>query len=149
MCGKLFLYMFFALLLPAALGAEQQYLVSETQLRNLEMSAQKSEQDRQNWQQQARGLKNEAGALNSEAVELRNGSEALNAQLRKEREQYRTLRTSFSKYAASQLKEKNETAAKIARLETAGKFKDKLLVFAGTALLLAIAVPLVFRRLRR
>jgi chromosome segregation ATPase len=119
--------MFFVLLLPAVLGAEQ-YLITETQLRSIETLLEKSEQDRQSWQQQARGLKNEAAALNSEAAELRSESASLNSQLQTERERYRTLQQSFSRLEASRMKEKNRTAAKIAQLEAMNKLKNKLLI---------------------
>jgi hypothetical protein len=65
------------------------YLISETELRNIEKSLGRLEADRRGWELQARGLKSEAGNLNN--------------QLAEERRRYRALEQSFNKYEIGQL----------------------------------------------
>ena len=154
MCGKLFVLLL--LLLPLLLlGAEQQYLITESQMLNIEKSLEKLEQDRQSWQQQAHSshqrLKEsdqrlEASDQRLEALEKL--AETLNRQLAEERIRYRILEQSFSRYENSHTKERNEMAAKIIRLETSNKLKDKLLIGAGIVLFLIIGIPIIFRRLK-
>jgi hypothetical protein len=148
MCVKLFLGFCLSLLLPVlAPAAEQQYLVSESQLRNLETLQQRSEQDRQSWQQQAHILNQSSEALEQRLEVSEKRAETLNSQLRGERELTKKWQKSYEQSEISHTTEKSEMTAKIIRLETANKFKDKLLIAAGIVLFMIVAVPLAYKLL--
>jgi 23S rRNA pseudoU1915 N3-methylase RlmH len=119
---------------PAA-GAEQSYLIRESELQSIEAYKKNSEQEKQIWLSQVRSLKAD--------------SENSNAQLRHQREVNQKLTLSFNEYEAdrlTQLSLKNgEIAAKdqeIAELKLDKKSSDGqrnvAIVIAG-ALALALA----------
>lgn len=87
----LVVFVFLFCLLDALRAEEQEawYLISETELRSIEASLERSETDRQSWELQARGLKSEAANLNG--------------QLAEGRKQYKTLEQSFNKYETEKL----------------------------------------------
>ena len=131
MCyGKLlFVWPLLLFFLVSALGAEQQYRITESQLQNIEKSLERLEQDRQSWQLQAHELKNEA--------------ETLNGQLQTERGQYKTLQTSFNKLEASRLTELAELNQQKQKAEDkAERYKKQRLTlfFIGTGIGVALLI---------
>jgi len=132
MCGRLLLACFVLLLLPVCFAAaEQEYRISEFQLQSIEKSLERLEQDRRSWESQARELRNEAASLNR--------------QLAEEREQYKTLEQSFSRYETSQSARMSELTREAA-MERLEKEKHKgtsrtrlivIVVLAGSWVLFA------------
>jgi len=104
MCLKKILFFLLAAFLflfslADALRAEEPdrwYLISETELRSIEASLEKSETDRRNWESQARGLRIRAEKSEADSI-------LLNRQLAAGRKQFRALEDSFNEYEAGQL----------------------------------------------
>jgi len=131
MCGKLLSAWLLLSFLPAyCLIAEQQYLITESQLQNIERLLEQSETDRQSWQQQAANLSNKLQTAEKTA-------KGLNNQLVAERERYSALETSFNRYEASQSEKMSELAREAAaeRLE-----KERHKGLANTRLIAVIAL---------
>jgi Skp family chaperone for outer membrane proteins len=146
--GTFLLALFALLFLPVSVpGAEQQYLISETQLQSLETLVQKSEQDRRSWESQAHGLNQKLEASDQKLGASEKLAETLNSQLRQERELTRKWQNSYEQSEINHTKEKGEMAAKIIRLETTNKLKDKLLIVLGVGMFLAVAIPHVLKKL--
>ena len=132
MCKKLLLVLLPLLFTAASLaGAEQQYLITESQLQSIERSLERYEMDRQSWQLQAAGLKSEA--------------QTLNAQLQEEREKYKTLETSFNRYEASQSETIAKMGAEIEKLRARNKNKASGLIVL--AIVLAGAIAMLLKKL--
>ena len=121
--------------LPVALlAAEQQYLITETQLQSIEKFLAKLETDRRNWESQAAGLRNEAASLND--------------QLRQERERYKTLEISYNKSEASRSEQitrlSSEAAAERAEKKRYKRSAANRLVWI-IALVSVVALFLVYK----
>jgi len=125
------------LFFPVLMGAEQQYLITESQLKNIEALVEKSELDRQNWESQARGLRNKAENLESEAA-------SLNAQLAQERIQYWNLERSFNRLEANKSRENQEKDTKILNL-TESNVQLWKAVFIMSGIIGAVLVYLIVR----
>ena len=145
MCGRLLLALCVLLLFPVLLAAEQQYLITETQLQNIEKSTQILLQDNQNSQLLVQNLNQRLEASEQRSETAEKLAETFNNQLKIAREQYRTLQTSFNKYEASQLeivaKKEAELQAERTKREAAEKQRNTFiwlfsvlagLVFFGT-----------------
>jgi chromosome segregation ATPase len=138
MCKKLFIVFFLVLsfLLFAAVlyPAEQQYLISESQIQSIEKSLEKLETDRRSWELQAQGLRSEAGNLNR--------------QLAAEREQYKTLEQSYNRYEISQSGEMEKMKKYIVTLEAENKILFRALIVVVIVLAIVITLVVIFRRMR-
>jgi chromosome segregation ATPase len=139
MCGKLFIAFVLALsfLLYAAVlyPAEQQYLISESQIQNIEKSLDRLETERRSWELQAAGLRSEAVSLNR--------------QLAAEREQYRTLEESYNRCEANQSREMEKMKEYTVSLAAENKLLKKIVIGAGITLLLFIAAAFIVKFLVR
>jgi len=128
MCGRLtLLVLVLCVFCLCAQAAEQQYLITESQLKNIEALVEKSELDRQSWELQARGLKNKAENLENEAA-------SLNAQLAQERTRYWNLERSFNKLEVNRSKENQEKDSKILNLTQSNAGLWKAVYIIGSVL---------------
>jgi hypothetical protein len=102
------------------LRAEEQeawYLISETELRSIELYKMTSEAEKQNWLLQVQNLRVKAGNSEARSARLETESGNLNRQLAEAREMQRRSEQSFNKYEADQLMRLSLKNGEIADLE--------------------------------
>jgi uncharacterized protein (DUF3084 family) len=114
---KLFLFLLLQLYAVPAPQAEQWYLISETEVQNIEEYRKNTEAEKQDWLSQASELKTQAARLNERAVNLRAESENSNQLLRQERETNQKLRISFNEYEAATFQTISQRDTRISALE--------------------------------
>ena len=157
MCGKnkeLFFILLLFLLFCFVLGAlraeetERWYLITETELRNIEQYKENSEREKRNWQLQVQILSKEANILLRESIDL-------NGQLAQARAQNRRLATLFNEYVQGQLIQislkngeiadlRQEKDSEIVQLTQANAKKIKIISIMGGVLGI-IAAYLIIR----
>jgi hypothetical protein len=135
MCGEnrgYFLILFIGLLLSCAVGvlraeetepaasmpvAEPIYLISEAELRSIEIYLESSEREKQTWLLQVQELRMRAGNSEAKSAQLEKDLQALNQGLSGQRELYRSLQRSFNEYEAESLTAISRKNGEIAGLE--------------------------------
>jgi hypothetical protein len=133
--------------LAAALRAQEPgpwYLISEAELRNIELYKEKSEAERQGWLSQVQELRKKAESSEARAARLAMESGNLNAQLAQARERNRRLEQSFDEYEQGNLTLISSKNGEIADLKQAAMEerlgKEKYKGMAGTRLAIIIAL---------
>jgi len=130
----------FALLLCLSAAApraeERWFLISETELRSIELYKQASATERRSWLSQVRGLSEDSRRLHAE-------SESLNSQLSAQRELNRQLERSFNELEADRLTMLSSLGGENATLRTElatsrGRANARLVIIVGLAAGIAV-----------
>jgi hypothetical protein len=144
--------LWFALCFAAAsLPAEDWYLISEMELRNIEQYKESNEREKANWLLQVNGLKTQAERLNERAANSLAALETLNQQLVAAREQNKTLQQSYEQSEAENLTHislKNGEIAELKQEMTIYKRQAALRLVISISLGATIIGYIAFRVLR-
>ena len=140
----LFLFALLLCLSAAAPRAEERwFLISETELRSIELYKQASATERRSWLSQVRGLSEDSRRLSAESTRLREESESLNSQLSAQRELNRQLERSFNELEADRLTMLSSLGGENAALRTElatsrGRANARLVIIVGLAAGIAV-----------